>query len=449
MSINALFSLLIFTLPLQAAQRAAFVIGVKDYPALPAGMQLSSPKSDALDMAERLQKIGFVVHSVLDGSRTDILSAKTRFLEDARGAQVAVFYFSGHGFQVGDENYLIPQDMPQMSSFSVLADNAIKFRESVMAGLEEVGAGTKVIILDCCRDNPFEKQIAAALNTKSLRTKGGGGQITGYGPGFLLAFATSPGTTALDGNGSRNSPFTAALLSHLKDKSSMNIRELFDEVKSTVKNTLGEDQVPWVNDSLNKEHVKVLAMGAAGVPPEPLSPASLTPSPTPPEDLATAPPALPASGYFGIGELLALSAYSGYNDYSQRQILKKAQMALNLTADGAAGPRTQQAILAWQQQKRLPLTGRLDQTTLGSLGLTGLPEEKPTTASEQSVRTHRPPSIAPQPRPSTRGPLRLIHLGGGLYRSPYAPNAKPFSRPGQESGWEIACPYTGLPCIVP
>ena len=244
---------------LMAADRVALVIGVNDYPAFPADRQLTSPLADAGDLAASLKQLGFIVHQPVNGTQRAINNAIQLFQEDARGAQLAVFYFSGHGFQVGDENYLIPGDMPTISSFSVMKSNAIELRGNVMTSLEEAGAGTKVIILDCCRDNPFAKQINAALTNKSLRTKGGTGEISGYGEGFFLAFATSPFNTALDGNGARNSPFTAALLTHLKDKAGENIRVLFDEVKSTVKETNGEEQVPWVTDSLNKAHVKVLA----------------------------------------------------------------------------------------------------------------------------------------------------------------------------------------------
>lgn len=250
-----------------AAERVALVIGVNNYSAYPQHKQLTSARNDAEDMTAVLRKIGFDVQEpVLDGGRQAIMDAKRRFLQGAKGAQIALFYFSGHGLQVGDENYLMPADMPPITSFTVMRENAIQLRDSVMAGLEEAGAGTKIIILDCCRDNPFASQIAEALGTKSFRTKGGSGEITGYGPGFFLAFASSPGATALDGNGERNSPFTAALLTHLKDKAGSNIRDLFDEVKSDMQTRRGTDQVPWVNDSLNKDHVKVMARQTAAAP---------------------------------------------------------------------------------------------------------------------------------------------------------------------------------------
>jgi hypothetical protein len=110
--------------------------------------------------------------------------------------------------------------------------------------------------LDCCRDNPFEAQIAQALAQvgKSIKTKTVG-EVTSYGPGFFLAFATLPGQRADDCNGERNSPFTAALLTHLKDKAGLSVRDLLDEVKTTLRTKGGENQVPWVNDSLDSTHL--------------------------------------------------------------------------------------------------------------------------------------------------------------------------------------------------
>ena len=261
-----LLSLLLFAaISLHADDRIALVIGNNAYPELRESQQLTSPRADATDVAKQLRDIGFtVLEPVLDGTRETIIAAKARFLEQAKDAQIALFYFSGHGFQVGEENFLIPSDMPRITSYTVLKDNALLLRDSLMVGLEEAGAQTKVIVLDCCRDNPFAAQLEKALSgtNKSLRTKGGTGEISGYGAGFYLAFATSPGTSADDGNGQRNSPFTSALLTHLKDKAGENIRDLFDEVKETVRETSGEEQVPWTNDSLSKSHVKILAKTA-------------------------------------------------------------------------------------------------------------------------------------------------------------------------------------------
>ncbi len=271
------------TLPSVAssAQRIALVIGCNRYANLSEGKQLTSPVADAIDVAAMLKSLGYTLvtgAAVTDAGRDTIVTATENFAAQASGADAAVFYFSGHGIQVGDDNFLMPSDSPKLSSYSVLKNRGIQLRETVMVALEEAQAKTKVIILDCCRENPFADQVDEALGKlgKSMRTKGGLGEISGYGPGFFLAFATSPGTLADDGNGQRNSPFTAALLTHLQASAAEDITPLFRRVKATVRERSGQAQVPWTNDSLDASFV--FAPGAISDPILNVAPAAVTSS---------------------------------------------------------------------------------------------------------------------------------------------------------------------------
>lgn len=230
--------------------RVALVIGCGKYAKLSEGSQLTSPVLDAADVASALAKLGYTIVTggpVTDAGREAFLTATEKFAAQARGASSAVFYFSGHGVQVADDNYLLPSDTPKLSGTSVLKNRAVLLRDSVMVALEEAGAKNKIIILDCCRDNPFSAELDAALATVGKGTQSTSvGEISGYGPGFYLAFATSPGFTALDGNGQRNSPFTAAVLKLLPDAAEKDIDFFFREVKAS----LGDEQVSWTSHSL-------------------------------------------------------------------------------------------------------------------------------------------------------------------------------------------------------
>ncbi len=232
------------------AERVALVMGNNVYANLPSQMQLQSPVSDAADVAAALKKLGYRIigeKPLTNGTREAMTGAAEAFAAAAKSAEAAVFYYSGHGIQVGEDNYLLPTDTPKLTALSMLKNRCILLRDTIMVGLEEAGAGNKVIILDCCRDNPFSAQLDAALSQvgKSVKTKSVG-EMTGYGPGFYLAFATSPGSTALDGNGKRNSPFTGAMLKVLETKSGEDIDFFFREVKKS----LPRDQVSWTNHSL-------------------------------------------------------------------------------------------------------------------------------------------------------------------------------------------------------
>ncbi|MCB1208481.1 MAG: SUMF1/EgtB/PvdO family nonheme iron enzyme [Verrucomicrobiales bacterium] len=260
-----------------AASRVALVIGNGTYRELSESRQLTSPVHDAQDVAAALQGMGYAVvtgGALTDASRETITTATEQFAAAARNADAAVFYYSGHGIQVGDDNYLLPSDTPKLTGLSMLKNRAVLLRDSVMVALEEAEAKTKLIILDCCRDNPFSAQLEQALAQvgKSVRTKSVG-EITGYGPGFYLAFATSPGSTAADGNGARNSPFTAAMLQALPGSAAKDIDFYFRDVKAL----LPDDQVSWTNHSIKGSFV--LVPGGSGMVPG----ASTTPQP--PADL--------------------------------------------------------------------------------------------------------------------------------------------------------------------
>ena len=235
---------------LPAADHVALVIGINKYTNLAPTMQLTSPVADATDVAAALKGLGYTIvtgAAVTNAKKEDVLTAIESFVQTAKNAEAAVFYFSGHGVQVGEDNYLLASDTPKLTGMSVLKGRAVLLRDLVMVGLEEAGVKNKAIILDCCRDNPFAAQLEVALASvgKSIKTKSVG-EITGYGPGFYLAFATSPGTVASDGNGQRNSPFTAAMLKSLPGGAGKDIELFFRDVKFL----LGDAQVSWTNNSL-------------------------------------------------------------------------------------------------------------------------------------------------------------------------------------------------------
>ncbi len=388
--------LLIFLLSLcacmgaRAGDRVALVIGCNRYTNLSEGKQLTSPVADATDVAATLKALGYTLitgEAVTDASRDSIVTATENFTAQASGADAAVFYFSGHGIQVGDDNFLMPSDTPKLTSYSLLKNRGVQLRDTVMVALEEAQAKTKVIILDCCRENPFADQVDEALGKigKSLRTKGGLGEISGYGPGFFLAFATSPGTIADDGNGARNSPFTAALLMHLKTSAADDITPLFRKVKATVRESSGQAQVPWTHDSLDAAFV--FDADALSTAIQPLPPSVITPadniSPPKPAPAQAPDPILPATGHFHLTEVFDGTPYDAYNSYSRGRILTRAQERLRQAnfyrghIDGRVGPGTQTAIVEWQKQQGLSVTGKLDAATLSSMGLTAIVEGHP------------------------------------------------------------------------
>ena len=252
---------------LWAGQRVALVVGCGKYASVPGGQPVS-PAVDSADVAVAFKKLGYTLvggKELKDPSRDELTGAVERFADAARGAEAAVFYFSGHGVQAGEDNYLFPVDAPRLTGLDQLKSRAVNLRDSVMVPLGESGVATKVIVLDCCRDNPFGAQLESAIAQEGTALKiKSVGEITGYGPGFYLAFATNPGLAGSVGHKRLNSPFTTAFLKTLKATPSKHIDLFFREVRKV----MPADLLSWTNSTLTDE----FSLGPQPVAPKKLGP---------------------------------------------------------------------------------------------------------------------------------------------------------------------------------
>ncbi len=216
----------------------ALVIGNGGYPDQP----LTNPVNDATDVAAALASIGFRVLPLLDADREVMAQGIAQFREALPRAQAAVFYYAGHGAQVLGENWLLPigrTSSTQITDESQVPNRAISANEILMA-MEQAKVPMNVVVLDACRNNPFRGS--------------GRGRIQGLAElrapvGSLILYATSPGKTAADGQGGRNSPFTSAFLKHVLTPG-LDIRLLPSEITNTVGELTGGAQVPWQSASL-------------------------------------------------------------------------------------------------------------------------------------------------------------------------------------------------------
>jgi len=250
------WSLLLGMPTADAANRVALVIGNSSYASV---SNLPNPRNDAEDIAVALRDLGFDVVDGRDLDRRGMADVVRRFLRILPGSEVALFFYAGHGVQVGGDNYMLPTDV-RVETLSDVKFDAV----DVNTVMEEMGAEkrTSLIFLDACRDNPFVNSLV--LGNRSISSRGLARQESGVGS--LIAFATQPNNVALDGNG-RNSPFTQALLKHIKTPG-LEIRTMLSRVRSDVIEITGGKQVPWENSSLTGEVVLVPA-AATAVEPKP------------------------------------------------------------------------------------------------------------------------------------------------------------------------------------
>lgn len=231
------------------AQRVALVVGNAAY----ADKPLRNPVNDAELMQRTLQGLGFEVSLVRNADRRGLLAGLRDFEAKARNADVALFYFAGHGTQVGGNNYLLPLQA-QIRSESDVPDEAVD-ASSVLRRIEDAKARIGLVILDACRDSPY----ASATRSGSR----GLGRMS-VPTGSIVAYATAPGSTAEDGSG-RNGVYTQELARQLATPG-LDLRDVFDRTAMEVERITGGKQKPREDVGLRGRFV----LNAHGTPASPL-----------------------------------------------------------------------------------------------------------------------------------------------------------------------------------
>jgi uncharacterized caspase-like protein len=166
-----------------AEKRIALVIGNSTYRNVP---PLDNPRNDAALIARALKADGFAL--VGDGAQLDLDKAALdrlvqSFGRQAQGADIALFYYAGHGIQMRGSNYLVPIDANPVREADV--DFQMLDVRLVLHQMEGPGTRLKVVILDACRNNPF--------GLRAVRGAEGGLAEMRAPEGTLISYATQPG----------------------------------------------------------------------------------------------------------------------------------------------------------------------------------------------------------------------------------------------------------------
>jgi len=218
-------------------KRFALVIGNSSYASIGA---LRNPTADGSLIARKLEGLAFETTLLLDAQQIEMkraIAAFGRQLRTSGSDAVGLFFYAGHGIQAGGRNYLMPieanpQDEADLDLVGV--DAAWVLRQ-----MESAGNRSNIVILDACRNNP--------LGSKARSSARGLARIDAP-TGSFIAYATAPGSTAVDGDGA-NSPFTASLAAALEEPARP-IEQIFKEVRRTVIAATNGRQTPWDSSSL-------------------------------------------------------------------------------------------------------------------------------------------------------------------------------------------------------
>ncbi len=235
--------------------RVALVIGNSAYRNVPV---LANPAHDADDIASAFERLGFSVRRLTDASYDDMRKGLLEFSQRARGAEMAVLFFAGHGMEIGGENWLIPVDASLKTDLDIQQE-AIALRSIML--MVSTASKLGLVVLDACRNNPFLAKMQRTVLSRSVER--GLARIEPVA-NVLVAYAAKDGTTVDDGAG-RNSAFTTALLKYLETPG-LEINFLFRNVRDEVIAATRSEQQPFVYGSLSKEAIYLKAPPALPTP---------------------------------------------------------------------------------------------------------------------------------------------------------------------------------------
>lgn len=226
------------------AKRVALVVGNGTYKHAPAVMNSTS---DSTDISTALRAIGFTVVEKTNLTENEMEIAVSEFADEAVGAEMALFYYAGHGIELNKQNYLIPVDATLKTERQLLFETIPL--DNILAALNGT-SGIKLIFLDACRNNPFRTKLKVTNATRSIGT---GLSRVDAPDGTVVSFSAEEGKEAGDGIG-RNSPFASALLKYINEPG-LELQFFLRKVRDEVRITTGGKQLPFISASLPSEPI--------------------------------------------------------------------------------------------------------------------------------------------------------------------------------------------------
>jgi uncharacterized caspase-like protein len=330
----AICSTWLFSQPALAEKRVALVMGNSAYQNV---SRLANPANDSEAMSATLKRAGFdVVDLKRDLKVNEMRRALRDFSDHVRDADIAIVYFAGHGIEIDGTNYLIPVD-------AVLERDIDAFDEAIpldrLLTVIEPAKQLRLVILDACRDNPFNKTMKRTIGSRAIGR--GLAKVEPFSPNTLIAFAAKAGSTASDGD-RKNSPFTAALIKYLP-KPGLDLRKTFGFVRDDVLKVTNNKQEPFIYGSLGGDDVVLVP--ALAVPPLATSPADPNAAIRRDYELAQ------QIGTKAVWDSFIKNYPSGfYADLAKAQRDKASSDAASITA-------AEKAKAALEEQKRLAIEG--------------------------------------------------------------------------------------------
>ena len=243
-----LLSIFLFftTSHLYSRERIALIIGNSNYQE----SALTNPRNDAKKIHSVLEELNFSSTLLLDVAHEEMETAIMQFGERLTLDSIGFFYYAGHAVQFDGKNFLIPIGaIPQISSKLHMKYKTVAL-DYILGTMETAPNALNLLVLDSCRNNPFKNRSFFSKGRGVFSTRGLAKSEENL-QGVLIAYSTSPGNVALDGD-DENSPYTTYLLKHLKEPG-LSIESVLKKVRKSVKKVTNGKQIPWYESSIDGE----------------------------------------------------------------------------------------------------------------------------------------------------------------------------------------------------
>ena len=230
-----------------SAPETAIVIGIQDYDHV---TDLTNTRNDAKAMAEMLRSFGYTVFEGYDLDKRGFEALLRQAALNIRDGSQVFFYYAGHGIQLGRRNYLLTSDAELSGIHDLPFQSVTLDRVSAILGGK---AGSQILMLDSCRDNPVpDVKLNAEVGAQLYEAREG---FDVFRPPLntLVAFSTSPGATALDGEPGGNSPYTSSVVRHFPDRPEEDAMTVLAAIRGDVYSATGNTQVPWESSTLTQK----------------------------------------------------------------------------------------------------------------------------------------------------------------------------------------------------
>jgi hypothetical protein len=217
--------------------RTALVIGNNNYKNF---AKLKNAENDARDIAEALERYGFKVFKLFNGSRAEMNAEIENFSTHLKNrGGVGFIFYAGHGLEVGGKNYLVPVDVDMKNRFQVI-ENGVALN-GILSRVQDAGNRLNIVVLDACRNNPFKDRSV----TRDVFGEGDDGVGLALPPsvsGTYIAYSADVGQASQDGHG-RNGTFTKHLLANL-DRENASLNQILQYTRAGVEEATNGKQSP-------------------------------------------------------------------------------------------------------------------------------------------------------------------------------------------------------------